>query len=470
MANSAWVNGKFTLAENYALRSYELAQSNEFLDLQILSRLTQAKIDLENADNIEAINKLSAAKFLLKKNKESVSKEIGYKIDQAEFEFYERLNDFEEAEIVKIRLREKFAIDPDVEIYKILNNELELYRINIDHGNSDFVKKPLYDLIKTASEKHVGRVRSEAMSLYRRLLIDSGDFEGMKQFFVEEFPGELERLKEADGVLFCTVQGYMCEADNMVDSAKYYFELAEEQALETDNKWYISHFYYRYGLFHFRNNQQDDAYKQFQKSYKISKEVGADPVTLSSSRYLDTLSRLQNDYRSAYEFISTINRIEAKLAEKAKKDDIEKVKYENALKEAAYEEELYKEEKKKKAERQYFIITVVITLLFILMMIISSMAVSAWVIEMLSFINTLLLFEFIVLMLDFRIHHYEVWQVYLIKIALLSFIFPLHHFAEEKISQYLKRRSLIRPPSRNSIRNFLAKLWPWAFGNGDHHH
>ena len=83
---------------------------------------------------------------------------------------------------------------------------------------------------------------------------------------------------------------------------------------------------------------------------------------------------------------------------------------------------------------------------------------------MLGFFNILLLFEFAILIIDSKLHHWSHGNplpMFAAKVAILSFLFPLHHYVEHLVVKYMLEHNLIRRPSKKSIRQFLNKLWPW---------
>ena len=77
-----------------------------------------------------------------------------------------------------------------------------------------------------------------------------------------------------------------------------------------------------------------------------------------------------------------------------------------------------------------------------------------------GFFSLIFLFEFMILVLDKWIHditHGEPIKVWLIKIGIISFLLPLHHYVEERLINYLLSHKLIKVRGRISPRNWLRK-------------
>ncbi len=121
-------------------------------------------------------------------------------------------------------------------------------------------------------------------------------------------------------------------------------------------------------------------------------------------------------------------------------------------------------EKKRKHNMQYAIIIVAIMSSFLILILVSSMKVPEWLIDLLGFFSILFLFEFITILLDHEIHHLthgEPLKIFICKIAILTLLFPLHHFIESSVTDYMKKNKLIGRVTWLSFKKGLAKIWPW---------
>ncbi|MFC4262351.1 hypothetical protein ACFOWM_05655 [Ferruginibacter yonginensis] len=110
-------------------------------------------------------------------------------------------------------------------------------------------------------------------------------------------------------------------------------------------------------------------------------------------------------------------------------------------------------EKQLKTERrnnlQYMGIVGFILFLFIALAAMGKFKVKPWFIRALGFLSFILLFEFIILLIDHQLHaltHGEPLPLLLIKIVIIGFLLPLHHWLEHKVITYLMRNSLNEKP------------------------
>ena len=91
-------------------------------------------------------------------------------------------------------------------------------------------------------------------------------------------------------------------------------------------------------------------------------------------------------------------------------------------------------------------ITGFIILLFLSLAAMGKFKVKPWFIRSLGFISFILLFEFIILIIDGQLHaitHGEPLPLLLIKIVLIALLLPFHHWLEHKVIKYLVRHEQI---------------------------
>lgn len=107
-------------------------------------------------------------------------------------------------------------------------------------------------------------------------------------------------------------------------------------------------------------------------------------------------------------------------------------------------------EKKEKTERrnnlQYMGISGAIIFLFIMLAAMGKFNVKPWFIRALGFLSFILLFEFIILLIDHQIHaltHGEPLPLLLIKIVIIAFLLPFHHWLEHKVISYLMKNKTV---------------------------
>jgi hypothetical protein len=111
---------------------------------------------------------------------------------------------------------------------------------------------------------------------------------------------------------------------------------------------------------------------------------------------------------------------------------------------------------------QYTAITIITISMFILLLMLGSLKVPAWTIQMLGFFSFILLFEFIIMIADHKIYEItanEPWKILAIKILLIAFLLPFHHWVEKKVIHFLISKKLIQIPkfSLSALLSFKRK-------------
>ena len=248
----------------------------------------------------------------------------------------------------------------------------------------------------------------------------------------------------------------------MPDSAKVYFERAAP-FFETG-----------YSI-----NQQKDFYAEMANSYYESTDRDIDKAIFYKEKSLE-LSRQVSGIRN----IKTISYHLADLYEK--KGNLEKALFYNKQYDL-YKDSLYllskdkdlalleignETKRKSEAEKllqaridrrhnlQYMIITISVLAAFVFLLFLGFFKLSKMTIQVMGFLSFISFFEFIIMLLDTYIHHVthgEPLNIWLIKIGLLSFLLPFHHWLEEKVIHYLLSRKLIEAKSFSYFRKLLAK-------------
>jgi hypothetical protein len=176
---------------------------------------------------------------------------------------------------------------------------------------------------------------------------------------------------------------------------------------------------------------------------------------------MKNLYQQQNDYKQALYFGNQYELYQDSVAQFAKDRDLALLEIENENKRRAREEELAQIKEDRRHNLQYMGITMAIASIFILLITIGMFRVHKFTIKILGFLSFIFLFEFILMLLEKVIHHItdgEPWKVWLIKITLVSFIFPIHHYLEENLIHYLMSRKLIEIRHKYSLSKYLSKL------------
>lgn len=175
---------------------------------------------------------------------------------------------------------------------------------------------------------------------------------------------------------------------------------------------------------------------------------------------LKSLYENAGDYRQAYSYSLLYDQYKDSVDMLGREKDLALLEIDNVTKQAQRDNELAEAQLRKKHNLQYMLITIVVAAAFLLMIMIGMFKVSATAIRLMGFFSLIFFFEFIILILDNRIHHLthgEPWKIWLIKIGIISVLLPLHHYLEHKLIRYLLSRHLIVVRSRLNPVSFFKK-------------
>jgi len=99
----------------------------------------------------------------------------------------------------------------------------------------------------------------------------------------------------------------------------------------------------------------------------------------------------------------------------------------------------------------------------------SQLRVPEWIIKGSGFLGILMIFEFLILLLDHEIHHLThgaPFWIFMIKVVILFVLFPLHHVIEHALINYMLKNKLLWKPGKFSMKKIAHTIWPWM-GNKD---
>ena len=81
----------------------------------------------------------------------------------------------------------------------------------------------------------------------------------LKKFYEEDYPEELQTLKEVHFANYLRVKSLLFEVNQELDSATHYCELVATQIMKDPTKFLLATFFFRYGQFMERQNDIDGA-------------------------------------------------------------------------------------------------------------------------------------------------------------------------------------------------------------------
>src|SRR5690606_36382768 len=96
---------------------------------------------------------------------------------------------------------------------------------------------------------------------------------------------------------------------------------------------------------------------------------------------------------------------------------------------------------------QYLIIALSIGFLIMSLITLSLYNVPRWWLKSMSFVSFVVLFEFIILLIDAKLHeiaHGDPYKILGVKVLVIPLLLPLHHWLEKKFADVLLHRDVAR--------------------------
>jgi tetratricopeptide (TPR) repeat protein len=244
------------------------------------------------------------------------------------------------------------------------------------------------------------------------------------------------------------------------DSALIYFRKAENSFNTGYDETSKKNFFGEFAGCLQANKKIPEAILYYQKSVELSKH-SSDLGSLSSyTAILRDLYQEQGDFKKAFEYGREHDGYKDSVDIISKEKDLALLEIGNETRRQQRETELAKEELDRRYNLQYMLITIVVATIFLLLLMIGMFKVSTFMIRLMGFLSLIFLFEFVILLLDKWIHeltHGEPWKNWLIKIAIISILLPMHHFLEHRLIRYLLSRHLLTVRSRLSLFKIFRK-------------
>jgi len=337
--------------------------------------------------------------------------------------------------------------------------QYDLQAINLNSNNNRLNTQNLQLVLDFAIRNNNARLKNYEIAIYRSHLIEADDIKQLYSLYNRQYPAELELLATENPAMYYRLKAYFSEEDKRPDSAYYFLSKADQLLQHDPNKILRANFYQRFGQFLLRQGKPKDAIEKYKLSYDLSHQASYFEYMLSASKNLESLFANLGDYKNAYTY-SALNRALTDSINQLTKNDqllMLEIDHESRQRELAAEQE--RSQTHRRHNIQYTAITIIILTLFVILMAMGSLKVPAWTIKMLGFFSFILFFEFIIMIADHKIYEItanEPWKILLIKIGLIAFLLPFHHWIEKKVIHYLIEHKLIQLP-RFSFQSILRR-------------
>lgn len=418
--------------------------------------------DLQSKDNekINSFENYSKAIF--------ISKDI--ENDSLLIQSYLRMCDFYMLNNNTVKAKENLTLASEIvsnktqaDKYDSLFIKSNLIEVYIRENKNDFALSLADELLKYCEKTGYLSIKDRVFGTIRKYYLSTNNYKEICDLYCNKYPNELERLKNNDLTVYYRVNALIFENNHKIDSAIYFLKLAEERLLQTSNEAGISNFYKRQGQFFLRQHDQTKALSSFKSAYDYSIKSDYFPYIIESASILDSMYNAQGDYTQAYYYAKKKYLYTDSNSTLMQNDKFLEIEIENIAKLKDLEIEKEELEQNRKSNFQVMIIVFGILLSLIILVLISSYKIPSSIIKGFGYITFVMLFEFIILILDTKIHHWAHGQpikILAVKIVLIAIILPLHHATEHKVVHYLLKNRLISQGGHSIRSSFqLFKNW-----------
>ena len=453
------------IAHKFALKVFSESELDKNPEKKVHAYLTLGKSLEIQKYYIEAYQNYLNASYLAETLEQSKKKNESKKNCYHHlFEFHRNVNDYDQAakfKMLEIELIQTGTKNDSLALYWAKYDMCGLAILSNKFGN---ILSTLDDLLKFAEKAKNKKLKDYSFSLYRNYLIQTNELKGFQRIYVEKYPEELERLKKMHPVLYHQIKSKLAEHKKDIIVAKEEYKKALDLVGENTNSAFKSNFYNRYGLFLLKYGNVNDAKHSFLLAYEEAVKSQYMDYLIESSYYLDSLFALTGNYFEAHKFSNINKQFLVRRSELNKQDEFLRMELANESRQVALNQKKQEQELSRKFNLQYAIITLSILFFFLIFIVFSRLKVPLWAIKGLGFVSVLMLFEFIILILDQELHHMThgapLW-IFAIKVTILLFLFPLHHLIEKAIIKFMIQKKQIWIPKKSHFTGIMHKLWPW---------
>lgn len=432
-------------ANLYCEKAEEKLQALYSKSLESVCKIARGKYLNANAKKVKAYQLFLTAVNLAEQASDTFQLKKAYSILSQfclEIGYYDKAFEARRNQLLLIKSEAK------LDSMELLEGQYAMLMIQYKADPKNIPYRELDEMLNYADQNGLHKLKDDAFALYRSFLVENLKTEKLYDLYHHDYPQELQRMQCEDSVnyLRCNVLFYTyLKKDDSVEIAIN--QLVPLLARES-NRPYITKHYFRTGQYYYRKYNFEKAKENFEYSLNHAIEGNEIESVLANSAYLDTISRRVGDYKTAYQYSKQNRAFQDSMNSLVERTELALVDIRNEN--ARNDQKLVFEAEKLKRDHtlQYTIITALLALVFIFLVMLGRYKVPAWSIRMAGFFAFIFLFEFLILIADVWVHkftHGEPWKILLIKVILVIFLLPLHHWVEKKVTKYLVHRSLIDP-------------------------
>ena len=238
----------------------------------------------------------------------------------------------------------------------------------IDQGDSVNGLKYFHTVIDFAERNNYYNLKAGIFRIYRTFLVRNGSFASLYKLYRQDFPEEYEMIRNRDVCEFNRLSAFMAEGHGAIDSARYFYRLAEECLTDKPrSNIFVANFLKRYGEFLMRQRDLTAADSKFQQAFNYAAAAHYLPYMVDVTAYLDSVSALQQDYARAYHFARLNKAFTDSLAKSDRNNQLLQLEIRNEQNQLIYQDE---QEKLKTEIRHRIQLSAVIAVLLFLIVIV----------------------------------------------------------------------------------------------------
>ncbi|MEO7174171.1 MAG: hypothetical protein ABIV51_00140 [Saprospiraceae bacterium] len=432
-------------ANLYCEKAEEKLQGLNSKSLESVCKILRGKYLDKNAKKAKAYQQFLSAVNLAEQASDTIQLKKAYSsLSQfcLDLGYYDKAFEARRNQLLLIKSEAK------LDSMELVEGQYEMLMIQLKASPKTIPYRELDEMLKYADQNGLHKLKDDAFALYRSFLVENLKTEKLYNLYHHDYPQELLRMQREDSVnyLRCNVLFYTYLKKD--DSVEIALNQLVPLLTRESNLAYITKHYFRTGQYYYRKDNFDRAKENFEISLNQANEGNEIESVLANSAYLDTISRRVGDYKTAYQYAKQNRAFQDSMNRLVERTELALVDVRNEN--VRNDQKLVFEAEKLKRDHtlQYTIITALLALVFIFLVMLGRYKVPAWSIRMAGFFAFIFLFEFLILIADVWVHnftHGEPWKILFIKVILVIFLLPLHHWVEKKVTKYLVHRSLIDP-------------------------
>jgi tetratricopeptide (TPR) repeat protein len=299
-------------------------------------------------------------------------------------------------------------------------------------------------IIRYANSTHNLQLSSNVQSSLRTYFFNHHDLANL-QLWYKQFPEELQVLKTTNPSFYYRTKAYLNEYDNKIDSAKINWKLGGYN--ENANSHLNFMYYKRLGEFEERIGDSTQAEGSFEKALSFALQNNSYINQIAMSEKIAKYYQKKGNIDLSLKNLQIANQSKSNWIKTLSDDNIKNIELSNILAQNELEHDKSQEALERKHFTQYLIISLFILLLIMIMIGVSFYNIPSWWIKSMGYISFLMFFESIILLVDHKLHELTNGSpiiILVVKMIILSFMFPTHHWIEQRFVTILLKGDIKR--------------------------